>query len=96
LRDGDADSQATAANAVEAQGTRLVTNALASQRLSSNPAVTDSLTKFRTTTPDPALVVAYNGAVRAYEDQRTSTLSQPVARMLGFDARPVFELGTDR
>ena len=35
----------------------------------------------------PELVAAYNRAVRAYEDERTGALAQPVARVLGFDAR---------
>jgi hypothetical protein len=94
LRDGDAASQAPAANTVEAQGTRLVANTLGSQRLSADKAVTDSLVQFANAKPTEDLVDAYNRAVRAYEDERTGTLSQPVARVLGFDARPVFVLGT--
>src|SRR5882724_5473545 len=64
LRDSDAGKQATAANEVEAQGTRLTANALGSQRLSSDKAVTDSLVKYAQTTPKPELVAAYNHAVR--------------------------------
>ena len=30
--------------------------------------------------------------MRAYEDERTGGLQQPVARALGYDARPVFVL----
>jgi hypothetical protein len=92
--DGDADAQARAANEVEAQGTRLVANALASERLRLDRAVTDSLTRFAGTRPDPVLVSAYNRAVRDYEDERRATLARPVARPLGFDARPVLVLGT--
>ena len=94
LSSGGADAQARAANAVEAQGTRLATNALGSERLRTNQAVTDSLTKFANTRPDPKLVAAYNQAVRDYEDERTNALAQPVARVLGFDARPVLQLGS--
>ncbi len=92
-RDGDAGSQATAANVVEAQATRLAANALRSDRLKNDPAVTGSLAKFVATTPDPTLVTAYNRAVRAYEDERTGTLQRPVARVLGDDARPLLVLG---
>jgi hypothetical protein len=56
--------------------------------------VTSSLTRFATTRPTPALVSAYNGAVDRYEDERTGTLQQPVARILGYDARSVLALGT--
>jgi hypothetical protein len=93
LRDGDAGAQAEAANRLEAQGMRLASNALGSQRIRADRAVTDSLTKFAQTQPNPAFVSAYNRAVRAYEDQRTETLAKPVARVLGFDARPVLQLG---
>lgn len=93
LKDGDAGTQAPAANAVEAQATRLIANALGAERLKADPAVTDSLAQFATTKPDPASVAAYNRAVRAYEDERTGTLQQPVARILGYDARPLLVLG---
>jgi hypothetical protein len=93
LKSGDADRQAQAANAVEAQATRLLANVLGSQRLKADKASTDALTAFATTKPSAALVTAYNRAVHAYEDERTGTLQQPVARVLGFDARPILELG---
>ena len=35
---------------------------------------------------------AYNRAVRDYEDVRTGALAQPVAQVLGFDARPVLAI----
>jgi hypothetical protein len=94
LKNGDAGEQADAANAVEAQGTRLLANALGSERMKQDKAVTDALTAFATTTPDTTLVAAYNQAVRDYEDERTGTLAQPVAKVFGFDARPVLVLGT--
>ena len=91
---GDEGTQAEAANAVEAQGRRLVANALGSPRLAADKAVTDSLVKFAQTQPNPALVTAYNGAVRHYETERTGTLASPVAKVLGFDARPVLTIDT--
>jgi hypothetical protein len=93
LRDGSADAQAEAANTVEAQGARLVTNALRSERIKLNQPVTDALTRFTNTKPDPKLVAAYNRAARDYEDKRTTALAQPVARVFGFDARPTLQLG---
>jgi len=93
VKDGGAGAQATAANTVEGQGTRLTANALGSQRLAADKAVTDSLVKYAQTVPKPELVAAYNRAVRDYEDERTSGLAQPVARVFGFDARPVLALG---
>jgi hypothetical protein len=92
LRDGGAGSQAAAANELEAQGTRLVANVGGSERLKLDGAVTSALSKFATTTPNPAFVTAYNRAVHTYEDERTGTWQQPVARALGYDARPVLVL----
>jgi hypothetical protein len=93
LKGDDAGEQADAANTVEAQGTRLLANALGSQRLKQDPAVVDSLTAFATTLPEPTLVSAYNQAVRDYEDERTGTLARPVATVFGFGARPILVLG---
>ena len=92
LKGDDASAQTTAANAVEAQGTRLITNALGSPRFKSNQPLTDALVKYAQTTPNSSLVVASNRAVHEYEDVRTDTLAQPVARVLGFDARPVLAI----
>ena len=69
-------------------------NGLGSERLRGDAAVTGSLAKFATTVPNADLVAAYNRAVRDYEDERTGALAQPVARVFGFDARPVLALGT--
>ena len=96
LQHGDAGAQATAANEVEAQGTRLIANALGSPRLASDKAVTDSLVQVRADQAEPELVAAYNHAVRDYEDVRTGALAQPVAKVLGFDARPVLAIDVDR
>src|SRR5262245_55902304 len=58
LKADDAGEQADAANAVEAQGTRLLANTLGSERLKQDKAVTDSLAAFATTAPDAKLVAA--------------------------------------
>lgn len=94
VKDGDAGAQVKAANEVEAQGARLLANVLGSQRLKGDAAVTDSLVKYAQTTPNPDLVNAYNRAAHDYEDTRTDALAQPVARVLGFDARPVLVIDT--
>jgi hypothetical protein len=91
-KDGDAGAQVEAANALEAQGARLLTNVLGSERLKADTAVTDALVTYAQTIPNPDLVAAYNRAVRDYEDTRTGALAQPVARVLGFDARPVLTI----
>src|SRR4051794_33097400 len=93
-KNGDAGAEVEAADVVEAQATRLIANALGSERLKADRAVTDSLTKFATTKLNPALVAAYNRAVRAYEEERTGTWQRPVARVLGYDPRPVLVLGS--
>ena len=69
-------------------------NTLGSPRFKSDQAITDALVKYAQTSPDPTLVDTYNRAVRAYEDERTDALAQPVALVLGFDARPVLALDT--
>ena len=69
-------------------------NALGSQRIRGITDVTSALTTFATTRPNETLVRGYNTAVDRYEDERTGTLQQPVARVLGYDSRPVLELGS--
>ena len=93
LKNGDAGRQATAANAVEAQTSRLAANVAGSERLKGDKAITDALTTFAVTKANPALIAAYDKAVRAYEDERSGTLQQPVARVLGYDARPILIVG---
>jgi hypothetical protein len=89
LKGDDAGAQAEAANELEAQGARLIANALGSPKFKSDQALTDALVKYTQTAPAHPLVVAYNRAVHEYQDVRTGALAQPVARVLGFDARPV-------
>ena len=93
LQSGDAGAQAVSANALEAQATRLRANVNGSDRLKADPAVTDSLAAFAGTAPPATLITAYNHAVRKYEDERSGTLQRPVARLLGYDARPLLVLG---
>jgi hypothetical protein len=92
LKNGSATAQVKAANTVDAQGARLVANVLGSPRFKSDQASTDALVKYAQTIPNPASVTAYNRAVRDYEDVRTGALAQPVAQVLGFDARPTLAL----
>jgi hypothetical protein len=92
LESGDARSQATSADAVENQARRLRANVDGSVRLHADAAINDALTAFVGTRPPESVVAAYNAAVRRYESQRTSTWSRPVARVLGYDARPVLIL----
>jgi hypothetical protein len=92
LKSGDAGAQATSADAVENEARRLKANVDGSARLKASAAVNDALTAFVGTRPPEPLVAAYNGAVRHYEDTRTGTLARPVARVLGFDARPILIL----
>ena len=94
LRDGSATAQVKTANAVEAQGARLLANVLGSPRLKSDAASTDALVKYAQTSPNAQLVDAYNRAARDYEDIRTDALAQPVAEVLGFAARPVLVVDT--
>jgi hypothetical protein len=80
------------ADALEAQAARLRANVNGSDRLKSDPAVNDALTAFAGTKPPDALIAAYNTAVRQYQQQRTGTGQRPVARVFGYDARPILVL----
>jgi hypothetical protein len=93
LKSGDTAMQAERADVVEAQGTRLRANVLGSQRLLGVAALMDALAAFAGTTPPAPLVGAYNRAVHDYEEQRTGTLQRPIARVFGYDSRPVLALG---
>lgn len=94
LRDGSATAQVKTANTVEAQGSRLVANVLGSPRFKADQASTDALVKFAQAKPNADLVTAYDRAARDYEDVRTGALAQPVAQVLGFDARPTLAIDT--
>jgi len=88
LANGDPGDQADAANELEAQGKRLAANVYVSPRLRDVKALTDAIFAFSAAAPPQPLIAAYNRAVHAYEDDRDSALRKPVARVLGFDARP--------
>jgi hypothetical protein len=92
LKSGASGAQATSADALEAQAARLRANVNGSDRLKSDPAVNDALTAFAGTKPPDALIAAYNTAVRQYQQQRTGTGQRPVARVFGYDARPILVL----
>jgi hypothetical protein len=94
LEDGDAGDQVRASNRLEADGTRLQANVLGSPRLNQSQPLLDALAAYNASAPDPALVRAYNRSVRDYEDTRTGSLEEPVARVFGFGARPVLVVGT--
>jgi hypothetical protein len=94
VKSGNPGSQATAADQLEAQGTRLRANVLGSVRLKGVTAVTDAITAYDGSVPSAALVSAYNQRVRHYEKDRTSAPGTPVARVLGYQQRPVLVLGS--
>ena len=94
VADGDAGSQAEAANNLEAQANRLKANVLNSPRLADVAPLIEALAAFNGTAPPPALIQAYNRSVRAYEDDRNDSLRKPVARIFGYNARPVLVIGT--
>lgn len=86
---GDAGTQAEVANRLEGEATRLRTNVLASPRLAGVGDLTSALDAFAGSAPPQELIRAYNRAVRAYEDDRNDSLRTPVARLFGYDARPL-------
>ena len=93
LDDNDAAAQAAASNRLEADGARLQANVLDSPRLDQSQPLLDALAAFNSSAPDPALVRAYNRAVREYEDTRNGSLEKPVAKVFGFGARPLLVVG---
>lgn len=86
---GDAGTQAEVANRLEGEATRLRANVAVSPRLARVGELTSALTAFAGSSPPLDLVRAYNRAVRAYEDDRNDSLRKPVARLFGYDTRPV-------
>src|SRR5262245_528414 len=89
LHNGDAGNQAAVANRLEGQGYRLRANVLASPRIAGSEDLVTKIGAFTSSAPPGALVRAYNGAVRTYEGNRDATLRTPIARVFGFDERPV-------
>jgi hypothetical protein len=89
----DPDMEVEAANALEAQATRLRSNVLASPLLREAGDLTAAITAFDGSAPPAELVDAYNKAVTPYQRERRSRFGAPVARVLGFDERPALVLG---
>jgi hypothetical protein len=89
LADGDVGTQAEVANRLEGEAARVRANVLAFQRLAQVGALTSAIAAFTNTAPPQDLVRAYNRAVRVYEDDRNDSFRKPVARLLGYDARPL-------
>ena len=94
VADGGPGTQAEAANLLEAQSKRLAANVFASDRLREVTALTEAITAFSGAAPPKPLIEAYNRAVRAYEQDRNDSLRKPVAKLFGYDARPVLVIGT--
>jgi hypothetical protein len=88
----DPSAEVDAANRLEAQATRLRVNA-GSPRFAGIPELSAAIAAFTGRLPPPDAVKAYNRAVTRYQKERRSTLGAPVARVLGFDERPVLVLG---
>ena len=86
---GDAGTQAEVANRLEGEATRLRANVNGSPRLAGVGALTSAVDAYEGSAPPQDLVRAYNRAVRAYEDDRNDSLRKPVARLFGYDARPL-------
>jgi hypothetical protein len=91
---GDPGAEAQVANRLEADGKRLKANALGSPVLAQVPGLLPAITAFDSAVPSAPLVNVYNQSVRAYESDRNDSLRKPVARLFGFDARPVLVVET--
>jgi hypothetical protein len=94
LANGDPGTQAAAANLLEAQSKRLAANVFASDRLRTVEALTQAITDFSGAAPPKPLIDAYNEAVRSYEHDRNDSLRKPVAKLFGYEARPLLVIGT--
>jgi hypothetical protein len=94
VKQGDAGTQATLADALEALAQRVKANFVASGRLRSNAPLSAALTGFDQRLVSPPAVAAYNRAVRAYEPKRRGAVRSLVASVFGFDGRPVLVLGS--
>ena len=91
---GNPGSEAEVANRLEADGKRLKANAFGSSVLAQVPNLLPAITGFDSAVPPAPLVDVYNQAVRAYESDRNDSLRKPVARLFGYDARPVLVIET--
>jgi hypothetical protein len=92
---GNPGTEAEVANRLEADGKRLKANAYGSPVLTKVDGLVPAITGFDSAAPSAPLVDVYNKAVRAYEKDRNHSLRKPVARLFGFDARPVLVIETE-
>lgn len=90
----DAGAEATIADQLEGLARRARANIAASARLAANPAVKAALDAFDLAVIAPPLVKAYNDATRAYQDTRQGIAGSIVADVLGFEPRPLLQIGT--
>jgi hypothetical protein len=89
VKDGDPGTQAEVANRLEGDAARLRANVFVAPRLAESNELTSAISAFAGTAPPIDLVRAYNRAVRDYEDARNDSLRKPVARLFGYDSRPI-------
>jgi hypothetical protein len=89
----DIEAEARTANDLEGLAARVGVAVERSDRLKTVPALGDALTGFRTAVPPAPAVKAYNDVVRGYQSARDELLRRPVARLLGYKARPLLVLG---
>ncbi|SRR5713101_3438716 len=94
VRSGETTAQVQQANTLEADARRLSANVFVSERLRGITPLNEAIAAFAAIAPAIELVNRYNASVHRYEQERESTLQRPVARVLGYDVRPVFVLGT--
>lgn len=89
----NAASEATLANELEGLARRVRANYIASEKLKSSEGLRAAIDAFDQAVVPPPTVRAYNGAVRAYEDDRSDFFERLVAGALGYDSRPVLVVG---
>lgn len=85
-------AEVTAANNLEGLVGRVEAAVPDSPRLNGNPGVAAALTALKTAVPPPALVTAFNGAVKRYAETRTSFRDRVPANMFGYEPIPSFAM----
>lgn len=85
-------AEVTAANNLEGLIGRVEAAVPDSPRLNGNAGVAAALTALKAAVPPPALVTAFNGAVKRYSDSRTSFWDRLPADMFGYNAIPSFAM----
>jgi hypothetical protein len=89
----DPGGEATTANELEALARRVRANYVASGKLSADPGLKAAIDAFDLAVVSPAKVMAYNTAVRHYEDTRSGIVQRVVAGVLGYESRSVLLVG---